>query len=117
MILSIRSSIVNALKYNTLRHGRKFASGVKFIEDKTAAEEAVYFRKESENLLKNLLANHPEYDPKYDLSVLEKTSGALARDVNLVCEKYGWSGATLPFYKDIVKVFEMHGWKKDNSKN
>lgn len=52
-------------------------------DEKSTAEQNIYFKKEDEYLLKNLLSNHPEYNPKYLAATSEGEVGALARDVHL----------------------------------
>lgn len=96
---------------------QKRASGsIRVMEDKRSGEETVYFRKEDDVLLRNLLANHPEYDPKYSFAESDSDFSSLGRDVHLVCQKHGMKYTSLAFLKDICNVFESHGWSKPASK-
>eukprot|EP00918_Siedleckia_nematoides_P054321 GHVU01118665.1.p2 GENE.GHVU01118665.1~~GHVU01118665.1.p2 ORF type:complete len:188 (+),score=15.99 GHVU01118665.1:82-645(+) len=88
---------------------RNYGGSIRFLDDNPkSGDESIFFRKESDQLLKNMLANHPEYDPKYDLTSLEKDYGKLVRDIMLTAEKHGISNVGPAFAKDLVKVFEAH---------
>ncbi|PHJ24635.1 hypothetical protein CSUI_001511 [Cystoisospora suis] len=119
----------------TLR--REFSS-VKFMDQKRSGEETVYFKKEAfaccglasdEVLLRNLLANHPEYDPKYSMDHMNSEMGAIARDITLgkfklglegmtvmrratSCQKHGMKEPSAAFLKDLLSIFSSHGYTK-----
>lgn len=57
---------------------RSDATGVFFADQKRTAEENVFFKKEDETLVKNLLANNPQL--KYDADELEAQLGPVAKD-------------------------------------
>ncbi|KAF8822880.1 hypothetical protein IE077_000318 [Cardiosporidium cionae] len=91
----------------------RYSSSVRFLDDKRSGEENIYFQKEDQILLQNLLANHPELDPKYSSGQLAEF-GDFGRDVQIVCQKHGITIASLAFLNDIVSVFESHGWMRNS---
>lgn len=91
---------------------RRDMGTIRVIDEKRSGEETVYFKKEDDALLRNLLANHPEYDPKYTFSENDSEFSSLGRDIHLVCQKHGMKYTSVAFLKDIRLVFEAHGWTK-----
>ncbi|CBZ54801.1 conserved hypothetical protein [Neospora caninum Liverpool] len=92
--------------------GARNFSSVKFMDQKRSGEETVYFKKEDEALLRNLLANHPEYDPKYSVDHMSSELGAIARDITLACQKHGMKDPSAAFMKDLISIFSTHGYAK-----
>ncbi|KEP62705.1 UNVERIFIED_CONTAM: hypothetical protein HHA_215350 [Hammondia hammondi] len=92
---------------------RNFSS-VKFMDQKRSGEETVYFKKEDEALLRNLLANHPEYDPKYSVDHMNAELGSIARDITLACQKHGMKDPSAAFMKDLISIFGAHGYAKNS---
>lgn len=72
--------LYNGLRIDVLKYN---ACLICTADEKGSAEENVYFKKEDESLLKNLLSNHPEFNPKYSTALLEEEVGTLARDLRL----------------------------------
>ncbi|PFH37006.1 hypothetical protein BESB_034640 [Besnoitia besnoiti] len=93
--------------------GARHFSSVKFMDQKRSGEETVYFKKEDEALLRNLLANHPEYDPKYSMDQMSEL-GAIARDITLACQKHGMKDPSAAFMKDLISIFSAHGYVKQS---
>lgn len=92
--------------------GSRMRSSIRFLDDKERAEEAVYFKHESEYLLKNLIQNHPDFNPAYNYNVFEKDYGNYVTDVNLLCQRYGWTTMPVAFVNDLEKILTTHGWTK-----
>ncbi|CRG97534.1 conserved Plasmodium protein, unknown function [Plasmodium gallinaceum] len=86
--------------------------GVKFLDTNRTAEETVYFKKEDEALLRNLLKNNPNLNPNYDLTDVESGAENLSNDLSLVFSKYGIKGLNNNLMKDLIKVFELNGYRK-----
>uniref|UniRef100_A0A0G4IES1 Uncharacterized protein n=1 Tax=Chromera velia CCMP2878 TaxID=1169474 RepID=A0A0G4IES1_9ALVE len=93
----------------------RLRSTIRFVDDKGLGEESIYFKREDEGLLKNLLANHPEYDPRFVMTATDKELGKLQKDIFLVCKKHGIQGATVAFMKDLTSAFEANGYKPGGS--
>ncbi|CRH02394.1 conserved Plasmodium protein, unknown function [Plasmodium relictum] len=118
MILSITRNIFIKNKSNSkfvnminLMYQRNFG-GVKFLDTNRTAEETVYFKKEDEALLRNLLKNNPNLNPDYELTDVESGVGNLSNDLSLVFSKHGVKGVNNNLIRDLIKVFELNGYRK-----
>ncbi|SCM26003.1 conserved Plasmodium protein, unknown function [Plasmodium chabaudi chabaudi] len=92
---------------------KKNFGGVKFLDANRTADESIYFKKEDEALLRNLLKANPNINPDYDYSSIETGMNDLSHDLALVFSKHGIKGLdTGDAIKDIIKVFELNGYRK-----
>merc|ERR1711982_322300 len=67
------------------------ATGIKIVEDKGKAIEAAYWAAEDEKLLKKMIENNPELDPKYQGigAILASDGSSTADQVKMVFMKRG----------------------------
>ncbi|SBT47352.1 conserved Plasmodium protein, unknown function [Plasmodium ovale wallikeri] len=87
--------------------------GVKFLDSNRTADESIYFKKEDEALLKNLLKKNPDLNPDYNLTDPEGGIDNLSQDLSLVFSKYGLKGLDNgDAIRDVIKVFELNGYRK-----
>ncbi|SIO73593.1 conserved Plasmodium protein, unknown function [Babesia microti strain RI] len=91
---------------------RQFSS-IKFFETKKVADEAKYFKKEEEELLRKLLDKNPEIKLKHK-SDLDNETGSLAQDISLVLSKYNFNNVNGQLINDLISVFTCNGYKKSN---
>ncbi|SBS88062.1 conserved Plasmodium protein, unknown function [Plasmodium ovale] len=92
---------------------KKKFGGVKFLDSNRTADESIYFKKEDEALLKNLLKNNPDLNPDYNLTDAEGGIDNLSQDLSLVFSKYGLKGLDNgDAIRDVIKVFELNGYRK-----
>eukprot|EP00916_Digyalum_oweni_P026440 GHVL01043442.1.p1 GENE.GHVL01043442.1~~GHVL01043442.1.p1 ORF type:complete len:116 (+),score=27.12 GHVL01043442.1:66-413(+) len=80
-------------------------SSINFVDSKRSGEEAVYFRREDEELLTKILQKHPELDPRLEgggASGLEGGCASMRIDtiVKQVCLKHNIE-PTPEFIKDL----------------
>ncbi|CDU20499.1 conserved protein, unknown function [Plasmodium yoelii] len=92
---------------------KKNFAGVKFLDANRTADESIYFKKEDETLLRNLLESNPDINPDYNFSSIESGMNDLSHDLSLVFSKYGIKGLDSgDAIRDIIKVFELNGYRK-----
>ncbi|ETW40910.1 hypothetical protein C923_04468 [Plasmodium falciparum UGT5.1] len=65
-----------------------------------------------EALLRNLLKNNPDINPEYNITDIEGGMDNLSIDLSLVFSKHGVKDLDNNFVKDIIKVFELNGYRK-----
>ncbi|KAL8439188.1 hypothetical protein Efla_005439 [Eimeria flavescens] len=88
----------------------RFFSSVKFLEQKRSGEETVYFKKEDEALLRRLLVNHPEADPKFQHSPGAASLASLESALALCVNKHLKTQAPKALLDELVVVFSRNGW-------
>ncbi|ETW59891.1 hypothetical protein PFMC_04353 [Plasmodium falciparum CAMP/Malaysia] len=86
--------------------------GVKFLDNNRKTDESIHFKKEDEALLRNLLKNNPDINPEYNITDIEGGMDNLSIDLSLVFSKHGVKDLDNNFVKDIIKVFELNGYRK-----
>ncbi|CDO65938.1 conserved Plasmodium protein, unknown function [Plasmodium reichenowi] len=86
--------------------------GVKFLDNNRKTDESLHFKKEDEALLRNLLKNNPDINPEYNITDIEGGMDNLSIDLSLVFSKHGVKDLDNNFVKDIIKVFELNGYRK-----
>ncbi|CAA9990750.1 conserved Plasmodium protein, unknown function [Plasmodium knowlesi strain H] len=92
---------------------RRNFSGVKFLDGNRKADESIYFKKEDEALLRNLLKNNPDLNPDFNFTDAEGGINNLSNDLCMVFSKHGIKGlSNSDAIKDIIKVFELNGYRK-----
>ncbi|EUD68829.1 hypothetical protein C922_00517 [Plasmodium inui San Antonio 1] len=92
---------------------RKKFAGVKFLDGNRTADESIYFKKEDEALLKNLLKNNPDLNPDFNYTDAEGGINNLSNDLCMVFSKHGIKGLNnSDAIRDIIKVFELNGYRK-----
>ncbi|GAW83351.1 hypothetical protein, conserved [Plasmodium gonderi] len=92
---------------------KKNFGGVKFLDGNKTSDESIYFKKEDEALLKNLLKNNPDLNPDYNYTDVENGMNDLSHDLSMVFSKYGIKGLNnSDAIKDVIKVFELNGYRK-----
>ncbi|SBT80674.1 conserved Plasmodium protein, unknown function [Plasmodium malariae] len=109
----IKSKVNDNVTINIKFMCKKKFGGVKFLDTNRTSEEAVYFKKEDEALLRNLLKNNPDINPEYNYSDVESGLCNLSNDLSLVFSKYGIKGMdNNDVIRDVIRVFELNGYRK-----
>mmetsp|Transcript_12894 Transcript_12894/g.40517 ORF Transcript_12894/g.40517 Transcript_12894/m.40517 type:complete len:119 (+) Transcript_12894:84-440(+) len=84
------------------------ATGIKLLEEKGRAAEGLYWHQEDERLLKKLIENHPELDPKYQgISNILSDESTLEGKVKLIFMKHGLPPAAKELVADILALAEQ----------
>eukprot|EP00388_Colpodella_angusta_P012321 GDKJ01031266.1.p1 GENE.GDKJ01031266.1~~GDKJ01031266.1.p1 ORF type:complete len:113 (+),score=30.41 GDKJ01031266.1:16-354(+) len=106
---SARQAFVPASQATAMR----MRSSIRFVEERGQAQESVFFKQQDDAVLKNLLSNHPEYDPRYTNSVEDAELGKLATSVSAVLSKHGLNKVNIALIKDLEAAFKAAGYTKN----
>eukprot|EP01066_Platyproteum_vivax_P013729 Platyproteum_vivax@DN6203_c0_g1_i1.p1 len=81
----------------------RLKSGLGFVDSKGVAEEAVYFRKADDELMRQLLMNHPEVNPRFEITDSEQGMSKIRKLIMSVCKSHKLN-VTDDFLKDMEQA-------------
>merc|ERR1712050_677685 len=83
------------------------AVGIKILDEKQKAAEAMYWHAEDEKLLKKLIENNPELNPEYQgIAGVLSDDGSVESKVKLIFMKHGIPPMNKALIADIVALVE-----------